>query len=107
MLTICHMLMLHLPISQPQIKQSALQQHFKVPSDEIVVLAYFNVQSKDWLGSNKIDFQRWAVEKFAISNTLTNPVMEPTSSLFPCLKSLRPFSIWSISDFQLSLSHIA
>jgi hypothetical protein len=42
------------------------------------VLGDFNVHNKDWLGSSKTDPQGRAAEIFAVSNSLTNLIMEPT-----------------------------
>ena len=48
------------------------------PSAEVIVLGDFNVHNREWLRSSKTDAQGRAAEIFAISNSLTNLVNEPT-----------------------------
>jgi hypothetical protein len=58
------------------------------PTAEIIILGDFNVHNKEWLGSTRTDPQGRAAETFAVSNSLTNLIKEPT--YFPRIATNNP-----------------
>lgn len=95
--------MLHLPISQRQLIQTALR-HTKF---SLIETAVQGVHIKDWLGSTTNKDQDRG-ESFVVSNTLTGLIVDAvfSSSLFKWLKFLRSFSYKSWSHITYSMNSL-
>ena len=77
------------------------------PTAEVTILGDFNVHNTEWLGSTKTDPQGRAAENFAISNSLTNLVSQPT--YFPRIATHNPnpldlFLTTHPEPYQISIS---